>query len=87
MSLPKKAVSNYQKALIIDDFMKGGGSARGLMDMMREFSITVVGVGVVISTQYPETKRVRDYKSLMVLNNVDEVNRKVDVKPSDWIKS
>ena len=74
-----------QKALIIDDFMKGGGSAKGLMDMMKEFSITVVGVGVVISTKFPETKSVSDYKSLMVLNNVNEMTRKVDVRPSDWM--
>ena len=85
MSLPKRAVGNGQKALIIDDFMKGGGSAKGLMDMMKEFSITVVGVGVVISTKYPEVKRVKEYKSLMELHNVDEINNAVDVRPSGWI--
>ena len=81
----KRAVGNGQKALIIDDFMKGGGSAKGLMDMMKEFSITVAGVGVVIATKYPEAKRVKEYKSLMELHNVDEINRKVDVRPSEWI--
>ena len=65
--------------------MKGGGSAKGLMDMMKEFSITVAGVGVVIATKHPETKRVKEYKALMELHNVDEINRKVDVRPSDWI--
>ena len=63
MSLAKRSVGTGQKALIIDDFMKGGGSAKGLMDMMREFSVTVVGVGVVISTKEPVDKLVKDYKS------------------------
>ena len=85
MSLPKRAVGNGRKALIIDDFMKGGGSARGLMDMMKEFSINVVGVGVVMATKHPEVKRVKEYKALMELHNVDEINRKVDVRSSDWI--
>ena len=46
MSLPKRSVKEGQRALIIDDFMKGGGTARGLIDMMREFSVNVVGIGV-----------------------------------------
>ena len=86
MSLPKRAVGDGQKALIIDDFMKCGGSAKGLMDMMKEFSINVVGVGVVIATKYPETKRVKGYKALMELHNVDEINQKVDVRPADWVQ-
>lgn len=85
MSLPKRAVSNGQRALIIDDFMKGGGSAKGLADMMKEFAISVVGVGVVMATKHPEAKRVKEYKSLMELINVDEINRTVDVRPSEWI--
>ena len=85
MSLPKRAVGSGQKALIIDDFMKGGGSAKGLMDMMKEFSINVVGVGVVVATKYPEGKRVKEYKALMELYNVDEINQKVDVRAANWI--
>lgn len=85
MSLPKRSVREGSRALIIDDFMKGGGSARGLMDMMREFSVQVVGVGVVVSTSQPERKLVNDFKSLMVLYNVDESARKVDVRPASWL--
>lgn len=85
MSLAKRSVGTGQKALIIDDFMKGGGSAKGLMDMMCEFSVTVVGVGVVISTKEPVDKLVKDYKSLMVLHEVNEINNTIDVRPSKWI--
>ncbi len=85
MSLAKRAVGTGRKALIIDDFMKGGGSAKGLMDMMREFTVTVVGVGVVMSTLSPQKKLVEDYKSLMVLHQVDEINHRVDVRPSKWV--
>jgi len=85
MSLAKRAVSAGTRALIIDDFMKGGGTAKGMMDMMREFSITVVGVGVVIATREPARKLVSDFKALAVLNNVDETARKIDIKPSKWL--
>lgn len=62
--------------------MKGGGSAKGMMDMMKEFSVVVAGVGVVMATAMPERKMVEDVKSLMVLYSVDEQARRVDVRPS-----
>lgn len=82
MSLPKRSIKEGQRALIIDDFMKGGGSAKGMMDMLKEFSVVVAGVGVVMATASPERKMVDDVKSLMVLHSVDEINRRVDVRPS-----
>ena len=82
MSLPKRSIKEGQRALIIDDFMKGGGSVKGMMDMMKEFSVVVAGVGVVMATATPERKMVDDVKSLMVLHSVDEQARRVDVRPS-----
>ncbi len=86
MTLVKRAVKEGQKGLIIDDFMKGGGTARGLMDLMSEFNADIVGVGVAISTDEPEKKMVDSYKSLMVLKEVDEENRTILVEPASWIK-
>lgn len=85
MALPKRAVPQGQRALIIDDFMKGGGTLRGLTDLMREFSVTVAGMGVVMATAQPERKLVENCRSLMVLHSVDEAARKVDVRPSPWL--
>ena len=87
MCLTKRAVKDGQRALIIDDFMKGGGTAKGMMDMMKEFAVTVVGVGVVMSTQSPERKLVEDYKTLMVLKDVDEYRMKVELGPSSYVEA
>ncbi|MGI5877445.1 MAG: pur operon repressor [Christensenellales bacterium] len=86
MSLPKRAVVEGQRALIIDDFMKRGGTLRGVVDLMREFSVTVVGMGVVMTTAEPERKLVDNCRSLMVLHSVDESVRRVDVRPSRYIR-
>ncbi len=86
MSLAKRSIRENSKALIIDDFMRGGGSVKGIMDLMREFSVRVVGVGVVMATSVPENKMVSDYKPLMVLNTVDEGMRRIDVRPAAWLK-
>jgi purine operon repressor len=86
MSLPKRYIREGQRALIVDDFMKGGGTAKGLVDMMREFNVDVVGTAVVMATVEPPAKLVGDYKSLMTLRGVDESSRSVDVQPSDWLQ-
>ena len=85
MSLSRRAVKQGRRALIIDDFMKGGGTLKGLIDMMKEFSVAVAGVGVVMATKQPERKLVSDYKSLMVLNNVDEIMGNIEIVPSKWV--
>ncbi len=85
MSLPKRYIREGQKALIVDDFMKGGGTAKGLVDLMHEFNVDVVGTAMVMSTAEPSPKLIGEYRSLMTLNNVDEVNHIVDVQPSQWL--
>ena len=85
MAITRRAVAAGQKALIIDDFMKGGGTLRGMHDLMKEFSVDVVGTGVVIATASPEKKRVDGVTALMVLKEVDRDKGCATVVPSDWI--
>lgn len=87
MSLSRRALPAEARVLIIDDFMKAGGSARGLVDLMGEFGAQVLGIGVLIATAEPEQKLVREYLSLAVLESVDEELRQVHVRPSAWVKS
>ena len=72
MALARRSVSPGQKALIIDDFMKGGGTLQGMVDMMGEFQTEVVGVGVMIATAEPERKRVQGAKALLVLEGFEK---------------
>ncbi len=61
MSLPRKALKPDSKVIIIDDFMRGGGTIKGMTDLMTEFGAEVVGTGVFISTTQPEEKMVKNY--------------------------
>ncbi len=85
MSLSRRAIAPGTRVLVIDDFMKAGGTARGLVDLMGEFGAPVVGVGVLIETLEPRQKLVRDYVSLVVLEAVEEETRTVKVRASEWI--
>ena len=85
MALARRAVEPGQRALIIDDFMKGGGTLRGMHDLMKEFSVEVVGTGVVIATASPLRKRVDGVTALMILREVDREKGCARVTPSDWV--
>lgn len=81
MSMSKRAVSAGQKALLIDDFIAGGGTVHALCEMMKEFAITVVGCGVAIATREPEKKKVDNYKALLTLEEVDTESEKIVIHP------
>ncbi len=85
MALARRAVSPGQKALIVDDFMKGGGTLRGMVDLMNEFSVEVVGIGVAITTELPEKKRVDNVRTLLTLRSTDELTASAKVTPSAWV--
>ena len=85
MSLSRRAVREGQRALIVDDFMRAGGTARGMVDMMREFAVTVVGVCVLAATAEPQKKRIDNVKSLVVIEDTDENNGQSIVRPASWL--
>ncbi|TWH46869.1 pur operon repressor [Sporomusa sp. KB1] len=81
MSLPKRAVPSGARVLIIDDFMKAGATARGMVDLTNEVGAKVVGIGVLVATAEPEHKLVEDYLSLLILHDVDEHTKVTDIRP------
>jgi purine operon repressor len=49
---------------------------------MAEFNAEVMGIYVVISTKDPENKLVKDYNSLLILEEVDEENKIIKIRPN-----
>lgn len=82
MSVSKRAVTPGSKAIIIDDFMRAGGSIKGICDMLSEFDIEVTGIGVMITSTVPEQKKVQDYIPLIYLGEVNENEKTIDVFPN-----
>lgn len=72
MTLPRRAITPGARALFIDDFLRGGGTARGVYDLMREFRADVVGIGVLIETPTPREKMIDRYISLIQFQGTNE---------------
>ncbi len=84
MVLPVKSLKKNSKILFIDDFMKGGGTSKGIVELANQFESEVAGIGVLIETNQPEKKLVEKYYSLLTLNTCKELqeNTEIDIKPS-----
>ncbi len=78
MSIAKRAVESGKKAIIIDDFMRAGGSVKGISDILLEFGIETVGSGVMIATMQPKQKKVEDYTPLVYLGDVSEKTGRIE---------
>lgn len=80
MSLSRRSMDENSKVLLIDDFMKAGGTARGMMDMIKEFKSEVVGIGVLMCTEEPEKKLVDNYDALLTIEKIDSINGELSIK-------
>ena len=81
MSLTRKALETGKRVLIIDDFIKAGGTAKGIMSLMEEFDAEVVGLGVLMEGAVDDTPRLIDkYHALLQLAEVDPLTEKSVVK-------
>ena len=76
MSIAKRAVEPGSKAIIIDDFMRGGGSLKGIQEILEEFDVETVGMGVALAATKPEKKRVDNYIPILYIDiNKDDENK------------
>lgn len=87
MTLSRRSLPVGSNVLIIDDFMKAGGTIRGMMDMLSEFQANVVGIGVLVeSEEEVEERLVDEYISIARLSKVDVKERRITVEPGNFLE-
>jgi len=86
MSLARRALKEQSRVLIIDDFMKAGGTVQGMVDLLHEFRAEVAGVGVFVESGEvgSEERLLQDYVSLARLTEVDLKTRQIKVQPGNY---
>ncbi len=80
MSLARRALAEQSRVLIVDDFMKAGGTLRGMIDLLQEFRATVVGCGVLVETADVSERLVDEYISLAKLKEVDLKEKQIEIE-------
>ena len=86
MSLARRALKEESRVLIIDDFMKAGGTIQGMVDLLYEFRAVVAGVGVFVESGEidSEERLLHDYVSLARLSEVDLKTRQIKLQPGNF---
>ena len=82
MTLAQKSIHGSGNAIIIDDFMRGGGSIKGITELLSEFEIKVVGVGVAIVATKPKYKKINQFTPVLHMGTIDEEKRNIELFPN-----
>ncbi|PKR77498.1 pur operon repressor [Halalkalibacillus sediminis] len=88
MVLAKRSIQEGSNVLIVDDFMKAGGTIQGMTSLMQEFNVTVSGIGVLAEAEdEDEDRKIEDYVSLLKFVEVDERTKHIQVKKGNYFNS
>jgi purine operon repressor len=86
MLLSKRSLSQGSRVLIVDDFMKAGGTINGMISLLEEFEASVSGIAVLVEAEKIEERLVDDYLSLVQLSDVDVKEKRINVKEGNYFK-
>ena len=84
MLLAKRSLNEGSDVLIIDDFMKAGGTINGMISMLEEFKANVAGIGVLVEAEDIEERLVDEYISLVKLTDVDVKEKRIQVSEGNY---
>lgn len=83
MELSKRSLKRGSKVLVVDDFMKGGGTVAGMKSMIEEFDCELVGITVFAEANFKGKRQVLDYTSLLYVEKVDTATKTISVVPGN----
>lgn len=84
MVLSKRSLAEGSKVLIVDDFMKAGGTVNGMINLLEEFNAELAGIAVLVESENIEERLVDEYLSLVRLSDVDVKDRKITVSEGNY---
>ncbi|MFX3624209.1 MAG: pur operon repressor [Ectobacillus sp.] len=84
MTLAKKSLKEGANVLIVDDFMKAGGTIQGMISMLEEFKANVVGIGVLVESVDIEERLIEEYVSLIRLSEVNVKDKVIKLEKGSY---
>lgn len=86
MVLAKRSLHSGSRVLIVDDFMKAGGTINGMISLLEEFGAILAGIGVLVETEGVEHRLVDEYISIVKLTGVDVETKRIDVEEGNYFQ-
>ncbi|MFK9094968.1 pur operon repressor [Bacillus salipaludis] len=84
MVLSKRSMKQDSRVLIVDDFMKAGGTVMGMISMLEEFNSHLAGIAVLVEDEKIQERLVDEYLSLVQLSDVDVKEKEISVHEGNY---
>ncbi|MCZ0755778.1 pur operon repressor [Anoxybacillus sp. J5B_2022] len=85
MVLAKRSLAEGTNVLIVDDFMKAGGTINGMISLLNEFNARVAGIGVLVESEEPSERLVDEYISLVKLSSVNIKEKQITINEGNYM--
>ncbi len=86
MTLARRSLSSGANVLIIDDFMKAGGTINGMINLLDEFQAHLSGIGVLVESERTEERLVEKYVSMLKLSYVNEKEKEIRIVSGNYME-
>ena len=86
MELSKRSLKRGSHVLVVDDFMKGGGTVNGMKSMIEEVESELVGITVFAEGAFDGRRMVEDYTSLLKVDSVNTIDKTIHVSPGNYLE-
>lgn len=86
MELSRRTLSEGANVVVVDDFIKGGGTINGMYSLINEFGAHLVGSTVFAEGQFTGDRLVKDCTSLIKVHATDAANSSIEVGPGNYME-
>ncbi|KRM00069.1 pur operon repressor [Liquorilactobacillus satsumensis] len=86
MELSKRSLKRGSHVLVVDDFMKGGGTVNGMKSMIEEFESELVGITVFAEAAFEGHRMIDDYTSLLKVDKVNTLDKTIEVSAGNYLE-
>lgn len=87
MELSKRSLARGARVLVVDDFMKGGGTVNGMKGLIEEFEAELAGICVFAESRFTGRRIIDNYHSLLCVDAVDTHTRTISVRPGTYFEN
>jgi len=84
MELSKRSLARGSRVVVVDDFMKGGGTINSMQGLIEEFDAELVGVSVFAEANFKGKRVITDYDSLLYVKDVNTQTKTIKVVAGNY---
>lgn len=85
MELSKRSLPENARVLIVDDFLKGGGTVNGMCSLVDEFKAKTVGIAVFVEAAFHGKADIPPYISLLKIDALNYRERRIEASLGNYM--